>query len=129
MLFLMRNFGYKLFFIPTLLMVFGLFSGCKNDDPSVLKIFVRSANNELQNGAKVVIIGDLQSNPPTNAYVDTLVTNQSGFCTFNMQDYFDNAEETTGYFDLVIKKDDKTADGRVRCREHITTVETIFLPN
>lgn len=125
----MRNFGYRLFFLPAVLMVFGLLSGCKNDDPSILKIFVRSANNELQNGAKVVIIGDLQSNPPTNEYVDTLVTNESGFCSFNMQEYFDNAEETTGYFDLVIKKDDKTADGRVRCREHITTVETIFLPN
>jgi hypothetical protein len=125
----MKNLGYRLLFIPALLLTVAIFSGCKNDDPSILKIFVRSANNELQNGAKVVIIGDLQSNPPTNSYVDTLVTNQSGFCTFNMQEYFDNADETTGYFDIIIKKDNKSADGYVRCREHITTVETVFLPN
>jgi hypothetical protein len=116
-----------LFMTVAVLMV--LVSSCKNDDPSTLKIFVRSANNELQSGAKVVVIGDVNSNPPTNAYVDTLVTNESGFAAFNMQEFFDSSDETTGYFDLVIKKDDKTAFGYVRCREHITTVETIFLPN
>ncbi|MFN5910262.1 MAG: hypothetical protein ACK45H_02910 [Bacteroidota bacterium] len=116
-----------LFMTVAVLMV--LVSSCKNDDPSTLKIFVRSANNELQSGAKVVVIGDVNSNPPTNAYVDTLVTNESGFVAFNMQEFFDSSDETTGYFDLVIKKDDKTAFGYVRCREHITTVETIFLPN
>jgi hypothetical protein len=46
-----------------------------------------------------------------------------------MQEFFDSSDETTGYFDIVVKKDDKTAFGYVRCREHITTVETIFLPN
>ena len=116
-----------LFMTVAVLMV--LVSSCKNDDPSTLKIFVRSANNELQSGAKVVVIGDVNSNPPTNAYVDTLVTNESGFAAFNMQEFFDSSDETTGYFDLVIKKDDKTAFGYIRCREHITTVETIFLPN
>ena len=126
----MRHFGYKLLLIPALFAATFMFSGCESKDPSVLKIFVRSANNELQSGAKVVVIGDVNSNPPTNAYVDTVVTNQSGFASFSMDDYFNNAgESTTGYFDLIIKKDDKTAEGRVRCREHITTVETIFLPN
>lgn len=124
----MKKFAKILMVAPVVLTVLS-FSSCKNDDPSTLKVFVRSANNELQSGAKVVVIGDVNSNPPTNAYVDTLVTNESGFVAFNMQEFFDNSVETTGYFDLVVKKDAKTAYGYVRCREHITTVETIFLPN
>lgn len=125
----MKSLIFKALFVTVLTLPFVVSTGCKNDDPSVLKIYVRSASNQLIQGAKVVIIGDLNSNPPTLEHVDTLVTNASGFVTFDMDKYFEKTEETTGYFDLVVKKDTKTADGRVRCREHITTVETIFLPN
>lgn len=94
-----------------------------------MKVYVRSSSNALQSGAKVVVIGDLQSNPPTGSHVDTLVTNESGFVSFDMDKYFNNSgDETTGYFDLIVKKDNKEATGYVRCRKHITTVETVFLP-
>ena len=111
------------------LLAISVISSCKNDDPSVLKIFVRSASNELQNGAKVVIIGDVNSNPATLAYVDTVITNASGFATFNMDDYFDKsgADNTTGYFDVIVKQGTSEGTEYVRCRAHITTVETVFL--
>lgn len=126
----MKRFNYKTLLIPALFAFVVLFSGCESKDPSILKIFVRSANNELQSNAKVVIIGDVNSNPPTNAYVDTVMTNESGFASFNMDDYFANSgDNTTGYFDLIITKDVYEAEGRVRCRKHITTVETVFFPN
>lgn len=121
-----------IFKILVIILVAGptLLSACKKKDPSVLKVYVRSASNALQTGAKVVIIGDLQSNPPTLEHVDTLVTNSSGFVSFDMDKYFSNSgDQTTGYFDIIVKKDDKEKDGYVRCRKHITTVETIFLPN
>jgi hypothetical protein len=107
-----------------------LLSACKKKDPSVLKVFVRSSSNTLQVGAKVVVIGDLQSNPPTKEHVDTLVTNESGFVAFDMDKYFNTSgDETTGWFDIIVKKDNKEAAGYIRCRKHITSVETIFLPN
>lgn len=113
------------------LLVFGLMTACKNNDPSVLKVFVRSASNELMKDAKVVIIGDINSTPATLAYVDTVFTNGSGFALFNMDDYYTKSgkDNTTGYFDIIVKKNDKEAHGYVRCRAHITTVETVFLPN
>jgi hypothetical protein len=94
-----------------------------------LKIFVRSASNELQNGAKVVIIGDVNSNPATLPYVDTVLTNASGFATFNMDEYFKSsgADNTTGYFDVIVKQGAAEGTEYVRCRAHITTVETVFL--
>lgn len=95
----------------------------------MLKIYVRSKSNELLSDVKVVIIGDVNSNPPTSEWVDTASTNTSGFATFDMQAYFDKAgekENPTGYFDIVLKKDTKTGEGRVRCRVHLTTVETLY---
>ena len=111
--------------------LFGLLTACKNDDPSILKIFVRGDGNALVAGAKVVIIGDVYSDPATLEYVDTMVTNASGFALFNMDEYYDLAgkDNSVGYFDVLVKKSDKEAQVYVRCRAHITTVETVFLPN
>ena len=104
---------------------------CKNDDPSAVKIFVRSASNELVEGAKVVIIGDLNSEPPTLEYVDTVITNESGFALFNLKAYYDLAgdDNQVAYFDVVVKTDTKQALGYIRSRSHTTAVETIYLPN
>ena len=107
-----------------------LFASCKPKDPAILKVFVRSESNQLVNGAKVVVIGDQQSNPATLDFVDTSYTNSSGFTTINMNEYFDAAgpEYTTGYFDILVKSNNKQATGYTRCRVHTTSVETIYLP-
>ena len=72
-----------------LLGLFILFSGCEPRDPAILKVFVRSSTNQLINGAKVIVIGDQQSNPPTQDFVDTSFTNSSGFSVIDMDQYFD----------------------------------------
>jgi hypothetical protein len=122
-----RLFSFGVFFTAATL----LFSGCKNTDPSVMKIFVRSASNELVSGAKVVVIGDVDSNPPTGAFVDTAITNTSGFAVVDMDQYFNTtgAGNTTGYFDVLVSKNLKSGSAYVRCRVHVTAVETIFLMN
>lgn len=124
--------AFKIYGIITLtILSIGFLQSCKNKNPSVVKIFVRSASNELVDGAKVVIIGDPSSNPATNNYVDTVVTNESGFATFNVQPYYDDAGEdnTIAYFDIVAKTGTKTTLGYIRSRVHTTAVETVFLPN
>ena len=75
-----RKFG--LFFLLTL--AIGFTQSCKNKEPSIIKVFVRNSSNQLVTGAKVVIIGDVTSNPETFPYVDTLVSNESGFAEFNL---------------------------------------------
>lgn len=109
----------------------GFLNSCKNKNPSVVKIFVRSSSNELVEGAKVIIIGDQSSNPPTLEYVDTMITNNSGFAYFNVQPYYDAAGEdnSVAYFDIIVKTATKTAYGTIRSRVHTTAVETVFLPN
>lgn len=108
-----------------------LFVSCEPKDPAVLKVFVRSSTNQLINGAKVIVIGDQQSNPPTLEFVDTSYTNSSGFSVVDMDQYFATSGEdnTTGYFDIIVKFNNKIANGYTRCRIHTTAVETIYLPN
>ena len=104
-------------------------SGCKKKDPSVLKVFVRSSNNELVSNAKVVIIADVGSEPPTPAYADTVMTNSSGFAYFEMDEFFAQLpkKEKTGYFDILAKREISQGEGYVRCRAYITSVKTVYL--
>jgi hypothetical protein len=48
-----------------------------------------------------------------------------------MNEYFDvsGKDNTTGYFDIIVKYNNKIATGYSRCRIHTTSVETIYLPN
>ena len=121
----------KLIILPVLALMLITTNGCKSKDPAILKVFVRSSSNQLMSGAKVVVIGDLQSNLPTGSFVDTTYTNSSGFTSVDMDQYFNTSgpENTTGYFDIVVKYNNKTATGYSRCRVHTTSVETIYLPN
>ncbi len=121
----------KLLFLPLLLLVLVTSISCESKDPAVLKVFVRSSSNQLVGGAKVIIIGDQQSNPTTLDFTDTSFTNSSGFSVIDMDEYFNTSgkENTTGYFDIVVKYNNKIATGYTRCRIHTTSVETIYLPN
>jgi hypothetical protein len=118
----------KLAFLLSLLITI---TSCEPKDPAILKVFVRSSTNQLVNGAKVIVIGDQQSNPPTKEFVDTSYTNSSGFAVVDMDQYFNTSGEdnTTGYFDILVKYNNKLATGYSRCRIHTTSVETIYLPN
>ena len=116
---------YAIVFVSVL-----FFQSCEKD-PSIMKIFVRSASNELVEGAKVIIVGDVNSNPVTLPYVDTVVTNGSGFASFNMDSYYDNAgsEHTVSYYDIIAIMEPKVATGYIRSRVNTTAVETVYLPN
>jgi hypothetical protein len=123
----------KIYFISLAALLSISFLSCEPKDPAVLKVFVRSSTNQLIGGAKVIVIGDQQSNPPTQDFVDTSYTNSSGFASIDMDQYFDVYRDgdlnTTGYFDIIVKYNNKVASGQTRCRIHTTSVETIYLPN
>lgn len=124
----------KFTLVWSLLVVLLSFSSCEPNDPAILKVFVRSSTNQLIGGAKVIIVGDQQSNPPTQDFVDTSYTNSSGFTVIDMDQYFDKyrsgKDNTTGYFDIIVKgPNNKVGSGKTRCRIHTTSVETVYLPN
>lgn len=104
------------------------FSACKKD-PSVAKIFVRSQNNQLMTGTQVVIIADRAANESDLEYVDTLMTNSSGYVEFMLDEYFQQTGESVkvGTFDIICKKLDFQGTGRIRCRMNNTAVETVYI--
>lgn len=107
----------------------GFLHSCKNKNPSVAKIFVRSASNQLVPGAKVIIIGDVNSNPETIDYVDTLITNESGFVEFFLSPHFEQGgtDYDVAYFDILVKSTTAgDGSGYIRTRVHTTAVETVY---
>ena len=118
----------KLGFVSLTAMILVL-NSCKNKDPSVLKVFVRNESNELVPNAKVIIIADVNSDPPSPAFVDTVMTNSSGFAYFDLADFVDamDKDQTTGYFNVLAKKDTRNGSDYIRTRAHITTVSTVYV--
>ena len=48
----------------------GFLQSCKNKEPSIIKIYVRTNSNAVAPGVKVILIGDQSSDPKTNAFVE-----------------------------------------------------------
>jgi hypothetical protein len=120
----------KLLFIPICIGLL-ILSSCESKDPSILKVYVRTSSNGLVDNARVVVIGDQQSNPATMEFVDTVYTNSSGFVTINMDQYFDKLpnsnKNTTGYFDLIVDNGIDSGSGQAKCKIHTTSVETVII--
>ncbi len=124
----MKKSLYTLSLIGLFAVSIGFLQSCKNKDPSFAKVYVRSANDQLVEGAKVIIIGDVENPTTTVAYVDTLLTNSSGFAQFPMEDYFAKAGEDNpvGVFDVIIKKGQEYGEAAgFRVRVHNTSVTTV----
>jgi hypothetical protein len=105
------------------------FTACENTDPSVAKVYVKSVNKQLVEGAQVVIIGDVENATKTVDYVDTSLTNSSGFAEFNMEAYFARAGagNDVGVFDVIVKKGDDSGEASgFRIRIHNTAVKTVY---
>lgn len=105
------------------------FQSCKDKDPSIAKIFVRSNSNELITESRVVIIADIENNESNIEYVDTINTNSSGYAEFNLKDYFDKVDKkvTVATFDIVCRKSGLEGVGKIRARVNTTAVETVHL--
>lgn len=120
-------------FLPLLIAVFSIFAfqSCKSKDPSIAKVFVRSANNELLKEAVVILIADKGNNESDIEYVDTLASNSSGYVEFHVDEYYTQAGKSikTANFDLICKKSGKIGYGSIRTRVNTTAVETVHTEN
>ena len=112
-----RKFGFFLLIVMSI----GFMQSCKNKEPSAV--------NQALPGVKVVIIGDVTSNPETIAYVDTVITNESGFALFDVAPHFDKGDKDyeVAYFDIIAASSLQNGTGYIRSRIHTTAVETVYI--
>ncbi len=125
----MKN-TFRCFFLPTLSLLLVMMSSisCESREPSTLKIYVRDENYDLVPDAQVVIIGDTKSNPPTIDYVDTTLADGLGIATFDLEEFFNKSGNavSSGNFDIIVKYYTKKGEGKVRVKEHIANVQTVY---
>lgn len=105
--------------------------GCKDKDPSVVKINVRSENDQLLTGSEVRIIGDLSKGTPE--YQDKTISNGEGAAVFDINPVFekyDKDDQQVANF-TVYARDSQPGYTvmKVRAKAHLTTSETIILKN
>lgn len=122
----MKTFTNKIALITIILSV-AFIQSCKDKAPSIAKIFVRSQSNELLSEARVVIIAAIEDNESNTEYVDTVITNTSGFAEFNLQDYYSKVGKSVSVatFDVICRKSGHEGTGTIRTRVNTTAVETI----
>ncbi|PWH85603.1 hypothetical protein [Brumimicrobium oceani] len=106
-----------------------LMSSCTKDEPSVLKIFVRSQANILTPNAQVRIVGDVDKDTPE--YLEEKKTNESGVAIFELDELFDQYgknDDKIAYFTVYAKD---TAEfftlGTARAKQYLTSTETIII--
>ena len=106
-----------------------LILGCQSEDPSVLKIYVRSNNLILTENATVRIVGDLSSGTPE--YFEETVTNGSGVAHFELDEYFDSFDKSldpVAYFTVYAKdSSDYFTLGNAKARANLTSTGSITL--
>lgn len=102
---------------------------CKNKEPSILKVYVRSAKNILLPNATVRIVGDIDKDTPE--YYNEKRSNEQGVAIFKLEDLFNQYgedEAKVAYFtvyarDTSIYYTTMTA----RAKAHMTYTKTITL--
>lgn len=118
-------------FVLFVLIAFGsvVLPSCAKKDPSVLKVFVRSSDFILTEGAKVRIVADINKDTPE--YFDEKTTNSSGVAIFTLDELFDEyskKESKVAYFTVYAKDTvDSYTIGKARAKAYLTSTETIVL--
>ncbi len=117
---------FNLFLITSISLLMLNLTSCEKPQ-SLLKVFVRDASNNLVPDVEVKIISSTSSDPVTSKHSDKLRTNSSGFCTFNLDTFFQSQIATSrdGYFDVVVEKEQFSGIGSVRATYQTTSTVTV----
>lgn len=114
--------------IVAALLVAVLYS-CADKEPSVLKVYVRSGDYILTEGAMVRIIADIEKGTPE--FMAEKKSNESGVALFNLDELFDSYgkdDEKVAYFNVYAKDTSlfKPA-GKARAKANLTSTATIVI--
>lgn len=122
----MKNYTLKLLSLTLLLVSFTALNGCQEKDPSLLKIYLRTAEGNIVSDVDIILIADEYSTPEYN---DEQTTNQSGFALFDLDMHFKTygKEAKAGDFKINARINGVTYLGTVRARGYTTTEETFYL--
>ncbi len=118
-------------FISFLLLVGLLLSmnACQDDTPSLVKIYIRTADGNIMSEVDVRLIADQVNSP---AHSDKQFTNQAGYALFNLDIYFaanfEKREAKAADFIVYVRTDEGLKlVGDLRARGNQTTEATFLL--
>lgn len=106
-----------------------LIASCAKDEPSLLKVFVKSSSITNVENATVRIVGDLSKETPE--YLEERNTNENGVAIFNLDELYDTyskGDKKVAYFKVYLKDTVGLFNyvGNVKTKANITTTETVY---
>lgn len=107
-----------------------LIASCVKDEPSILKIFVKSSSITTVENARIRIVGDLGKGTPE--HLEERNSNENGVAIFKLDDFFSKyakGDDKVAYFNVYIKDTTGYFDfaGNVKTKAYITSTETVYL--
>lgn len=118
----------KSFILAVSLLVMMLHS-CTDKEPSILKVYVRSSDYILTEGALVRLVGDISKGTPE--FYDEKRSNDAGTVIFNLDELFDfygKDDEKVAYFNVYAKDTTNTFTiSKARAKANLTSTHTIVL--
>lgn len=107
-----------------------LISSCAKDEPSILKVFVKSNSNTQVENATVRIVGDLSKETPE--HLEERNSNENDVAIFNLDDFFSKYSKGDGkvaYFNVYLKDTVSLFNlvGNVKVKANITSTMTVYL--
>jgi hypothetical protein len=116
------------FFLLIAISAFISMSTCRKKKDTIANIYVRDENNDIVNGAMVVLYGTNTAGTPQQVAVfDTLYTNSSGLASFNYNELYQLGQAGVAVLDIKAQKQNKVGQGIIKIEAEKVNEETVFI--
>jgi hypothetical protein len=118
----------KIFIIILALSAVSTFTSCRKKKDTIANIYVRDENDDIVNGAMVVLYGTNTAGTPQEVAVfDTAYTNSSGLASFNYNDLYQLGQAGVAVLDIKAQKQNRVGQGIIKIEAEKVNEETVFI--
>jgi hypothetical protein len=101
---------------------------CRKKKDTIANIYVRDENDDIVNGAMVVLYGTNTGGTPQQVAVfDTAFTNSSGVASFNYNDLYQLGQAGVAVLDIKAQKLNKVGQGIIKIVAEELNEETVYI--
>jgi hypothetical protein len=111
----------------TITAVTSLFS-CRKKKDTIANIYVRDENDDIVNGAMVILYGTNTAGTPQQVAVfDTTYTNSSGLASFNYNDLYQLGQAGVAVLDIKAQKQNRVGQGIIKIEAEKINEEIVYI--
>ena len=123
----LTNMKKVIIILLTITAVTSLFS-CRKKKDTIANIYVRDENDDIVNGAMVILYGTNTAGTPQQVAVfDTTYTNSSGLASFNYNDLYQLGQAGVAVLDIKAQKQNRVGQGIIKIEAEKINEEIVYI--